>query len=359
MTENREYLKNLWHYSNSRLSSDTNKSYKYMGCFRQQDNNINDMDEALSGSFNLEECKKRAENSQPPKKYFGLGGPNGDRCYIGNTFGIHGSFPNRCERGTSAQGGCKNSVGLNQPCEINNDLCVTGTKCKSVGQISKCLQAKAGSPSELCDNHDVNGFCKNESGENIGITNTLCGGGNGEYYSVFELSNTNFKQNKDSLLQDYRNKQLKLLRKKKIIDDMIENNKNDYYVLKVGPSWKEDKNNKIYKVNAAKSKDKLNDFLVKYTQILDGKTGTMNANESNLKTKNKLLGSLKTSVNSVSNQVKYLGKQINQKEKIIQREKEKEKEQSKLINILKITMGIILFIIIIAVSIIAKRRNNN
>ena len=85
----------------------------------------------------------------------------------------------------------------------------------------------------------------------------------------------------------------------------------------------------------------------------------MNANESNLKTKNKLLGSLKTSVDSVSNQVKYLGKQINQKEKIIQREKEKEKEQIKLINILKILMGIILVFIIIAVSILAKRKNNN
>jgi hypothetical protein len=85
----------------------------------------------------------------------------------------------------------------------------------------------------------------------------------------------------------------------------------------------------------------------------------MNANESNLKTKNKLLGTLKTSVNSVTNQVKYLGKQINQKEKIIQREKEKDKEQAKLINILKIIMGIILFVIIIAVSILAKNKNNN
>ena len=37
MTENREYLKNLWHYSNSRLSSDNNKSYKHIGCFRQHD----------------------------------------------------------------------------------------------------------------------------------------------------------------------------------------------------------------------------------------------------------------------------------------------------------------------------------
>ena len=71
MTENREYLKNLWHYSNSRLSSDNNKSYKYIGCFRQQDNNIRDMDISFdSERYNLKKCKDKAEAEG--KKYFGF-----------------------------------------------------------------------------------------------------------------------------------------------------------------------------------------------------------------------------------------------------------------------------------------------